>query len=467
MRFSTKVTLLLVVSMVVFGSIITLFVYNSNVKTLEKEVISRLEVDVHNTMNKIDMFLYERYSDIQVIPGCSDIKTRNSEPEKITERLIEFRNIHKTYASLSFFNLERIRIADTAGMHLGKKHKLTKYWKDIYEGKISAASDVRIAEELHTPILYFASHVKDVKGENFGVIVARVPVIRIYEITKEIERTRGGEGKVEVDLVDKDGMLLYSNYNRKGVLKDNLADELQSVERSLAGEKSGSAKYTRPGKEETIYVFVHEQGYLDFEGNDWTLVVNVPTKTAFAPAVDLRNKIVVILIPIIVVLILISLFFLRIMLKPIVKLKDAAVEISKGNLDVKVEIKSKDEIGELADSFNTMSVNLKQANNEILGHSKELEEKVTQRTEELNSSNKELTEINEKMYYANKDIKEAAEKTAAAEKEAVEAKELAEKKSEAFEKFNKMAVGREVRMRELKQEMKELEDKIKGMEKDN
>ena len=44
--------------------------------------------------------------------------------------------------------------------------------------------------------------------------------------------------------------------------------------------------------------------------------------------------------------------------KPIISLRDAAREIGKGKLDTKIEIKSKDEIGELASSLNQMTVDL-------------------------------------------------------------------------------------------------------------
>ena len=46
---------------------------------------------------------------------------------------------------------------------------------------------------------------------------------------------------------------------------------------------------------------------------------------------------------------------------PIGKLRDAAIEIGKGNLDTKVEVHSKNEIGELANSFRQMTSDLKRS----------------------------------------------------------------------------------------------------------
>ncbi|CAN2050573.1 two-component system, NtrC family, sensor kinase [Candidatus Magnetomoraceae bacterium gMMP-1] len=47
--------------------------------------------------------------------------------------------------------------------------------------------------------------------------------------------------------------------------------------------------------------------------------------------------------------------------RPITKLKDTAIEIGRGKLDIKINIKLKDEIGDLANSFNKMTENLKKS----------------------------------------------------------------------------------------------------------
>jgi len=70
---------------------------------------------------------------------------------------------------------------------------------------------------------------------------------------------------------------------------------------------------------------------------------------------------------------------------PITELKDAAAEIGKGQLETKIEIKSHDEIGALAQSFNDMARKLKEARTS-------LEERVRQRTEALLATNTKLGE---------------------------------------------------------------------------
>ena len=69
--------------------------------------------------------------------------------------------------------------------------------------------------------------------------------------------------------------------------------------------------------------------------------------------------------------------------KPISKLIDAAIEIGKGKLDTKIEIKSKDEIGELASSFQQMTSELKESQFKLKKYATNLEKTVKQRTEQL------------------------------------------------------------------------------------
>ncbi|MFH1798136.1 MAG: ATP-binding protein [Candidatus Omnitrophota bacterium] len=61
-----------------------------------------------------------------------------------------------------------------------------------------------------------------------------------------------------------------------------------------------------------------------------------------------------------------AIFISRSISGPIARLKDAADEISKGKLDIKIGLKSKGEIGDLAVSFSRMIEELRRSKNEIL-----------------------------------------------------------------------------------------------------
>ncbi|MFH1287721.1 MAG: HAMP domain-containing protein [bacterium] len=158
--------------------------------------------------------------------------------------------------------------------------------------------------------------------------------------------------------------------------------------------------------------------------------------------------------------IILAMFITRSITKPVTLLKNTSLELGKGNLSARAEIKSKDEIGELAGSFNKMAQDLKTSRKEIEDYSRILEKKVAERTEELRHTNEELETTNEELRQTNEELESLAEELRVANEAAQKARQLAEKKADDFERFNKVAVGREIKMKELKIKIAELEKKL-------
>lgn len=102
----------------------------------------------------------------------------------------------------------------------------------------------------------------------------------------------------------------------------------------------------------------------------------------------------------IVMFLVISLFVFAFIWKfvntPLKKLTLGTMEIMNGNLDFRIDVKSKDEIGILANSFNEMTKKLKQAHEELVNWAKILEEKVNEKTAELQRAHAYMLQI-EKM----------------------------------------------------------------------
>lgn len=88
-------------------------------------------------------------------------------------------------------------------------------------------------------------------------------------------------------------------------------------------------------------------------------------------------------ISVIIMSFLLSLLLTRFVNWPIEKLLAATKAAAKGNLDQAVNIRSQDELGELAQSFNHMISELKRSRNAIEEWTQTLEQKVQERTKEL------------------------------------------------------------------------------------
>jgi two-component system NtrC family sensor kinase len=90
------------------------------------------------------------------------------------------------------------------------------------------------------------------------------------------------------------------------------------------------------------------------------------------------------------------LFVWRLVGQPLRKLHDGTKQLANGNLGYQLEVSSKDEAGELAESFNRMSLQLREANEEIVAWAKTLEERVDQKTRELRRAHEHVLQV-EKM----------------------------------------------------------------------
>jgi|GEM_PF-3318548 len=96
-----------------------------------------------------------------------------------------------------------------------------------------------------------------------------------------------------------------------------------------------------------------------------------------AESVALSNQLVIIICAAMAIVIVIAVAYGRSISRPIYRLKQITEHINRGDLDMAVDVKSSDEIGDLATSFDTMRQSLKESYGT-------LEQKVKDRTKELN-----------------------------------------------------------------------------------
>ena len=135
-----------------------------------------------------------------------------------------------------------------------------------------------------------------------------------------------------------------------------------------------------------------------------------------------------------IVALIIAFFFADKVVSPVEKIQKALLEIGRGNLAYRVKVETGDEIEELAQGLNQMAERLGRALADLEEAKTTLEIKVQARTKEL----KELTEQQEEIIrQRTKEIKE---------------------RMEELERFHKLAVGRELKMIELKEEIKKLKN---------
>lgn len=121
------------------------------------------------------------------------------------------------------------------------------------------------------------------------------------------------------------------------------------------------------------------------DGFDWYIVASVETQELNASSVLLRNRILILSVGVVCLSILLISIMMGRLLLPIRKLSIVAGLVEDGDLSAQSDVKGNDEISFLAKSFNKMVSRLR-------SNIEELDQKVMERTQELNLTNHDLIE---------------------------------------------------------------------------
>jgi len=97
---------------------------------------------------------------------------------------------------------------------------------------------------------------------------------------------------------------------------------------------------------------------VDLHGLHWSIIAKIDTEEAFQPVVGFTKTLVISTAVIIFVVCLAAMLLARLFVRPIRRLEAGAQQISAGDYEVKLPVKSRDEFGDLTVAFNDMSRNL-------------------------------------------------------------------------------------------------------------
>ncbi len=346
-----------------------------------------------HSMDKIDRFLHERLAQVRGIAADWIIRSRASTSKRITQKLIECRNNYKGYLSLSFYDNEGIRVADTSGLDIGRRDLGLKDRLPAPGADKDAAIHIALSSSLNQVVMYVTSFVRDDRGVPRGVVEAQMPIERF----NEIPMMAAGIGKIEetlaIDLITAEGALLYSSHDPEGIFNGKIHQWEELKKHISSGEIAGSIRFRDEERsEEVLLSFARERGFMDFSGIGWIILIHLPVTTALQPVVAVRNRLLMIVLAGFLVSVAFIVSFSSRITGPLMELSRAGREFADGNLDVRVTPASGDEVGHLARVFNYMAAAIRISREELTDYAQGLEEKVARRTGELSEANAKLRE---------------------------------------------------------------------------
>jgi two-component system NtrC family sensor kinase len=231
-----------------------------------------------------------------------------------------------------------------------------------------------------------AAPIQDEQGGVIGVLYGGVLLNQNYEIVDRVK-----------DIVYKGERYKGKEIGTVTVFQNDL--RISTNVTDAAGQR---AIGTRVSQEVFNAVLIRGVPWVDraFVVNHWYITAYEPIKNITGqiigmlyvgmlekPYVDLRNSVMLTFTGIaalcVVVLLVILFFITSSITDPLRRMVQATNRIARGDLNHSVRIGFRDEIGQLAHSFNQMTENLKLANENLIQWGKTLEKRVEERTNEL------------------------------------------------------------------------------------
>jgi HAMP domain-containing protein len=431
MQFKFVFKLVLVLALIgILPLLLNSFLSFSIIKdSLEKLTFSNLERMNELVSFEIENIMAQAFDNIAVLARNPILISKEKSKEEKAAELEKISKYYPLFKDITILNKNGEVIISTTYLFYGGWS--TNFWfSEAKRKKEIVASDMYAILDPQKPILAFFAPILDEKGEVDTFIAAQLDTKFLWQILD----FKIGEKGYPI-LINSLGDIIF--HPQRNLLFDKIPSEYHLKENSLL--KKGITKF-KFQNENFIASFNVLENYRSYPGHNWHLILVQPETEALALINTLSKQIYIFLTFSFFSILLVSFFLGRYITQPLKKLSLGAKEVAAGNLETKVEIKTKDEFEELATTFNEMIRELKNYQASLEESKSVLEVKVAARTREL----RELAESLEEK------VKERT-------------KEL-QGKVEELERFHKLAVGRELKMVELKKEIENLKKELQKYE---
>lgn len=217
------------------------------------------------------------------------------------------------------------------------------------EDFVGPVEQTQAADGSRFPSVMLAVPVRDQQDQIAGALIARVNLRFLWFIVSEVDVGAGGYAYI----VDTRNMVIARTGAQMESFEPEPLDRHRDVQRVLHDQAPANQPYTGLLGQRVLGV------HRFVPGLSWFIGVELPVATAYAPIRAMSFTMVGVLSAIVLVAGLVGWFTARRIVQPLKRLTDAALELSSGNLDTRVNLQRHDELGILATTFNTMATRLR------------------------------------------------------------------------------------------------------------
>lgn len=296
-----------------------------------------------------------------------------------------------------------VNVADSNISNIGKAEDENDYFRTPISYGHSYISPVFFLPDSNTPIFYISAPITSVAGKVIGVLRVCYKATILQELVQEITALElAGKDSFAV-LFDENQLYLAHgdiqsslalNYKLVGPASSNIyLRSLQTGLRLPSGEpQTLSANQPDLAKELSLAINNKQSSFTiedplkenrvehvavkELTMQPWRVAYFQPRDRFLQAVIQQRKNILFLSLGIFVMVVIVAIGLTRFLTTPIVQLTEVAQRVSAGDLEAQVPLTSKDEIGQLARAFNTMTSQLRQSFSS-------LEDQIEARTSEL------------------------------------------------------------------------------------
>ncbi len=381
----THVIVLLIFAALIPFALLRTIAYPIIQSDLKTVIMDNLEIVGHKQGKLVSTWMHERMKDVIVVASNPSVvnSVKFTAKEKEYKDTVKYLKIFVTeYSYKGAFisnNKGLVTLATMEGL-VGKDISKMDIFKHAVQGKIFASniipSKVPLINEIDeyekgVPTMFVASPLMDDDETIIGVVILRLNVAILSNLMHSFAYGKTGESY----LISKDAYMLTESRFTKHLKKTGLVKKRSALELKLIEPKTGELTY---GVKQCLAgnVGSDAKGYNDYAGIpvlgvwdwlpefNWGVITEIDRAEAYGPVYNLKYIVLALMLAIAFPFLLVAYLLGKRLSSPIIQLKEVTEEITSGDLTKKVDIKSNNEIGELATSFNVMTMALHEKTNE-------------------------------------------------------------------------------------------------------
>ena len=292
-------------------------------------------------------------------------------PTELRDKLISFVGPQYPFTDVSYVDpagVERVRVSRDSRSFVGEGRRLANdpLFRAARAGTVAYGPAVVRTSGIGRQVVMTIAVPRTADG---GAIFARLDLAPVQRQLTALAATTPG---YRAYIVDERGVVAAHSDPHLGLDGRSVAERPQ-VERALAGDMPDEAASGRALSGEVLSYA------LRMTPPGWLLFVEQPRDEAFGPVSSAIDRTIILVVLSLILAAVAAAILARRLVRPIRTIRAGAARIAGGHLDERIELRSRDELGALADEFNRMAEQLEATY-------ATLERRVEDRTVELRQS---------------------------------------------------------------------------------